>query len=158
MKKLFATLLLSTALGMPALGAANAAQVNLSTNLNNYRGPGAYLAYYVTDANGRYVGSLWLAGSRSRYYSHLTGWYRATGGNPSEINGITGASVGSGRSLKLSFDLADSLFDAGYTLHVDAVAEDMRSSPDDIVVPLTRAGAGKPVKGRSYIADLTYSM
>ncbi|MGO8586780.1 DUF2271 domain-containing protein, partial [Rhizobium ruizarguesonis] len=40
-------------------------------------GDGAYLAYYVTDAQGKYVGRLWMAGGRTRYYEHITGWYRA---------------------------------------------------------------------------------
>ena len=75
-----------------------------------------------------------------------------------EINGITGASVGSGRSLKISLDLADALFDAGYEIHVDAAAEDMRDSPSDVVAPLTSGGAGKPVAGRRYISAFTYDM
>ena len=46
-----------------------------------------------------------------------------------QIDGITGASVGEGRSLKMTVDLADALIDAGYKLNVDAAAEDMRDSP-----------------------------
>ena len=53
-------------------------------------------------------------------------------------------------------DLADALFDAGYTLHIDAAVEDMRDSPNEIAVPLTAAGAGTPVQGRLYIASFTY--
>lgn len=155
MKSFLAMLAVTTALTVPTL--ASAAQVTMTTTLRNYGGNGAYLAYYVTDAQGKYVGSLWMAGGKSRYYQHLSGWYRATGGNTGEINGITGASVGSGRSLKLTFDLADSLFDAGYQLHIDAAAEDMRESPNEIVVPLTSAGSGKAVAGTRYIADFTYT-
>ena len=69
-----------------------------------------------------------------------------------------GASVGEGRSLKVTADLADALFDAGYKLNIDAAAEDMRDSPRDISVPLTKAGAGKPVSGRSYVAGFTYGL
>jgi hypothetical protein len=72
------------------------------------------------------------------------------------IDGITGASVGAGRQLELTMDLADALFDAGYTLHIDAAVEDMRDSPNEVAVPLTAAGAGTPVSGRRYIADFTY--
>ncbi len=82
----------------------------------------------------------------------------ATGGNTAEISGITGASVGSGRELKVTVDLADALFDAGYQLHIDAAAEDMRESPSEITVPLTASGAGKPVRGRRYIANFQYKM
>lgn len=156
MKSLLAALALTTALTIPGL--AMAKPVTLTTTLNNYGGDGAYLALYVTDAKGVYAGSLWIAGDKSKYYEHLSGWYRATGGNTAEINGITGASVGAGRSLKITLDLADALFDAGYKLHIDASVEDMRDSPSEIVVPLTSAGAGQPVSGRRYIRTFTYGM
>jgi hypothetical protein len=155
LKSLLAALAITTALTLP--GIASAGQVTLTTNLRDYGGNGAYLAYYLTDPQGNYAGSLWMAGGRSRYYQHLSGWYRATGGNTAEINGITGASVGSGQSLKISLDLTDALFDAGYKLHIDAAAEDMRESPNEIVVPLTSAGAGKAVSGTRYISDFTYT-
>ncbi len=154
MKSLLATLALTTALTLPGL--AMARTVTLTTTLNSYGGPGAYLAYYVTDASGAYVGSLWMAGGKSKYYQHLRDWYAATGGDLGQINGITGASVGSGRSLEISMDLADTLFDAGYTLHIDSAVEDMRESPNEIAVPLTTAGAGQAVPGRRYIASFTY--
>lgn len=156
MKTLLAALALTTALTVP--GMALARPVTLTTTLNPYGGNGAYLAFYVTDAQGAYQGSLWMAGGKSKYYAHLSDWYRATAGNPAEINGITGASVGAGRELSITLDLADALFDAGYVLHVDAAVEDMRDSPSEIAVPLTTTGAGQAVAGRRYIASLSYDM
>lgn len=156
MKTLLSALALTTALTVPALAIAK--PVTLTANMNQYGGDGAYLALYVTDANGTYMGSLWMAGGKSKYYEHLSDWYRATGGNTAEINGITGASVGAGRELKITLDLADALFDAGYELHIDASVEDMRDSPSEVVVPLTTTGAGQPVAGRRYIRDFTYDM
>ncbi len=154
MKSLIAALALSTALVTPVL--AMARPVTLTANMADYGGRGAYLAIYVTDASGAYAGSLWMAGGKSKYYRHLIDWAQFTGGDPAQVDGITGASVGSGQKLELSMDLADALFDAGYTLHIDAAAEDMRESPNEIAVPLTAAGAGTPVSGRRYIADFTY--
>lgn len=105
MKPLFAALALSTALTVPELAAAR--PVTLTTTLNAYGGNGAYLAIYVTDGAGAYKGTLWFAGGKSKYYSHLSGWERASGGRLAEISGITGASVGAGRTLKVTLDLAD---------------------------------------------------
>ena len=160
MKKLLAALAvttaLTTALTFPA--EATARPVTLTTTLKAYGGNGAYLAFYVTDANKAYVGSLWMAGGKSRYYQHLSGWYRATGGDTAQINGITGASVGAGRKLKITLELADALFDAGYTLHIDAAVEDMRDSPNEVTIPLNRENAGKTVRGRRYIGNFSYSM
>src|SRR5690606_27377932 len=116
MKSVLATLALTTALTFPGL--AMARPVTLTTTLNSYGGDGAYLALYVTDAQGAYVGSLWMAGDNSKYSEHLTDWYRATGGDPAQIIGITGASFGAGWTLDITLDLADALFDAGYSLHI----------------------------------------
>jgi len=154
-KSLLTMLAVTTALTVPGLALAR--EVTFTTTMRNYGGNGAYLAYYVTDAKGKYVGSLWMAGGKARYFDHLIGWYRATGGNTGEINGITGASVGSGRSLKITLDLADALFDAGYELHIDSAVEDMRNSPNEIVVPLTSARSGEAAAGSRYIADFTYT-
>lgn len=156
MKPLLAALALTTALTLPGLALAR--PVTLSTTLTQYGGDGAYLALYVTDPAGKYVGTLWMAGGKSKYYEHLSDWYRATGGDLAQIDGITGASVGAGRTLEITLDLADALFDAGYTLHIDAAVEDMRDSPNEIAVPLTSAGAGTPVPGRRYIARFSYDM
>lgn len=156
MKTIFAALALTTALTLP--GIAMARPVTLTTTLKDYGGNGAYLAIYVTDPKGAYAGSLWMAGTKSKYYEHLSDWYRATGGNTAEINGITGASVGAGRRLEITLDLADALFDAGYTVHIDAAAEDMRDSPNEIAVPLTAQGAGQSVPGRRYIANFSYGL
>jgi hypothetical protein len=155
MKSILSALAITTALIMPAI--AQAKTVTLNVNMARYGGNGAYLAFYLTDANGAYAGSLWMAGGRAKYYRHLSDWVRLTGGNPTEVAGITGASIGSGQGGYLSLTIADALFDAGYTLHIDAAAEDMRESPNEIAVPLTSAGAGKPVQGSRYIADFTYS-
>lgn len=154
MKRSLSCLALSAALALP--GVALARPVTVSTTLKNYGGSGAYLALYLTDAKGKHVRTLWVAGDKTKYYKHLADWYQATGGRPAKVDGITGASVGAGRTLKITVELEDALFDAGYKLNVDAAVEDMRDSPREISVPLTKAGAGQSVAGRRYIAGFTY--
>lgn len=156
MKRMLTALAMTTALTVPGL--AMARQVTLTVNMANYGGNNAFLVVYLIDAQGKYAQTLWMAGGRAKYYRHLTDWYRTTGGNPGDISGITGASVGSGRQLKVTVDLADALLDAGYQLHVDSAVEDMRESPSEITMPLTAAGAGKPARGQRYIANFQYKM
>lgn len=156
MKPILTALALTTAITAPGL--ASARPVTLTTTMAKYGGDGAYLALYVTDKNGAYMGSLWMAGGKSKYYSHLQNWNRATRGNTAEVNGITGASVGAGRTLDITLDLADTLFDAGYQLHIDAAVEDMRESPNDVVIELSSKNAGKAVRGRRYISSFKFGM
>lgn len=151
MKHTTALTLSLTAL-VPAL--AEARRVTLTAQMDGCGGEGAYLASYVTDAAGAYQGTLWLAGTKAKWWSHLTDWYAATGG--AVPDGVTGASVGSGRALNVTVDLADALFDAGYQIRVDSAVEDMADAPGEVDLPLTAAGAGKPAAGSGYVKSLTY--
>ena len=155
-KPLLTALAAACALSVPAL--AQARQVTLTTQLKNYGGDGAYLAVYLTDAKGAYAGTLWVAGGKAKYYKHLADWNRLSAADSKRLQGVTGASVGAGRTLKVTADLADALIDAGYEFRIDAAAEDMRDSPSEIRVPLTKAGAGKAHAGKQYIQSLTYQI
>ena len=99
-----------------------------------------------------------MAGGKAKYYKHLADWNRLSAGDPKRLAGVTGASVGAGRTLKVTADLADALIDAGYEIHVDAAVEDMRDSPSELKVPLTSANAGKPQAGKQYIQSLTFQL
>src|SRR3546814_9315600 len=94
----FLALCLASALALPVL--AQAKPITLTTQLKNYGGDGAYLAFYVTDAKGQYQKTLWVSGKKSKYYKNLRDWARGSGLRSSEFDGVSGASGGSGRSLK----------------------------------------------------------
>ena len=144
------------ALALPAM--AHSRPVTLTTQLKNYGGDGAYLAVYLTDAKGAYVRTLWVAGGKAKYYKHLADWNRLSTSDGKRLQGVTGASVGAGRTLKVTAELADALIDAGYEIRIDAAAEDMRDSPSEIRVPLSSAQAGKPQVGKQYIQSFTYQL
>jgi hypothetical protein len=150
MKTLMAALVMTTAMTMPAL----AKPVTFSTTLSEYGGRGAYFSLYLTDAKGDFAGTVWLAGGKTKYHRHLTDWARLSGGVIDAAT-TTGASVGAGRNAQITIDVADALFDAGYTLHMDAAVEDMRDSPSEIELPLTSTASS--VRGRRYIDDFGYT-
>ncbi len=139
-------------------GLAQAREVTLTTQLKRYSGNDAYLAIYVTDASGQYQKTLWVAGKKTKYYKHLADWARGSKLNPSEYDGVSGASVGSGDTLKVSVELADTLIDAGYQIRIDSAVEDKRDARADVSVPLTREGAGKPAAGNTYVDSFTYDL
>lgn len=156
MKRFAGVLCLATAISLPGL--AQAREVTFTTELKNYAGDGAYVALYITDSNGRYQETIWVAGEKTKYYKHLRDWARGSRLRPSEYDGLTGASVGSGRTLKVTREVADTLIDAGYEVRVDTAVEDMRDNPTDVAIPLTTEGAGKPAAGRGYVQSLRYDM
>lgn len=152
MNKLTAALLAGV-LAMPGL--VQARPVTLTTQMQSYSGNGAYVAIYVTDAAGQYKKTLWVAGTKTKYYKHLRDWVRGSGG---KFDGVSGASVGSGRTLKVTVELADALIDAGYEIRIDTAVEDQRENPAEVRAPLTAKDKGKPVAGRGYVKSFTYDM
>ncbi len=156
MNKLVLSLCLAGAIALPGL--VQARPVTLTTQLKDYGGNGAYLAIYVTDAKGAYKKTLWVSGTKAKYYKNLRDWARGSGLRPGEYDGVSGASVGSGRARKVTVDIADALLDAGYEIRVDSAVEDGRDNPADVRTPLTKAGAGKPAAGRGYVKSFSYSM
>ena len=155
-RPLLTILATACALGLPAV--SHSRPVTLTAQLKNYGGNGAYLAAYLTDAKGTYVRTLWVAGGKAKYHKHLADWNRLSARDAKRVDGVTGASVGAGRSLKVTADLADALIDAGYEIRIDAAAEDMRDSPSEIRVPLSTQNAGKPQAGKQYVQSLTYQL
>lgn len=155
MKHAWPLAVITGALAVPSI--ASARQVTLETQLTDYGGDGAYLAIYLSDRTGRYQKTLWVAAPKAKYWRHLPDWYRATGGK-AKVDGISGASVGAGKTLRVTVDLADTLLDAGYEIHVDTAVEKMKENPSDVVVPLTSAGAAKPVPGRGYVKSFRYTL
>jgi len=156
MKKILFALGLATVMALPAY--AQTRQVTFTTQLKDYGGDGAYLALYLTDADGKYQGTLWVSGKKSKYYKHLRDWARGSGLNQAEYDGLTGASVTSGRALKVTLELEDALIDSGHQVRVDTAVEDMRDNRADVVVPLTTEGSGKPVTGRGYVQSFVYDL
>lgn len=156
MKKFLASLLLCTALIAPA--AAMAKEATITTTLRSYSGPEAYLSIYVTKPDGTYDSTLWVAGSKTRYLGDLRGWVSAlqSSGATLSLDGISGASVGSGKTLTINVNLADTMIDAGYQIHVETAVEHGGNYPDDAVMPLT--SGTQQTDGAGYIRTLSVSM
>lgn len=153
MKKYVLALGLAAAITFPAL--AEAKTVTLNTTLKSYGGNGAYLAIYLADAQGKFHSTLRVAGRKAKYHSHLRDWSR---GEKRNVDGITGASVGSGQSLKVSLDVADALIDAGYQIRIDSAVEDGNDFAAEVVVPLAAANTGKPVAGKGHVKSFSFDM
>lgn len=155
MKFLLPAVAATAAVVAPTIAAAR--PVTIETTLKPYGGSGAYAAIWVADATGKYKGTLWMAGDRAKYWRHLADWQRASGGRATEVDGITGASIGSGKTLKITVDLADALIDAGYVVHVDTSVENGRDVSADALAPLASDQAGRAVAGKGYVKTLKVS-
>lgn len=142
----------AVAIALPV--AAEARPVTVTTTLKRYNGDGAYLAIYITDGQGRVHSTVHIAGPKAKYHRHLSGWNQASGAARRPLDGVTGASVGSGQTLKVSVDIADALIDAGFQVRVDSSVEKQRDVPADAVAPLTKSASGKSQSGSGYVQSL----
>ncbi len=156
MKKIASTTALCLTLALLATP-AQARPVTITTTMKPYGGDGAYLALYLTNAQGTYSRTLWVSGRKTKYWSHLSGWYRATRGAPAGVDAITGASIGSGRTLTVTVDIADALINAGYQIRVDSAVEDIADRPAEVVAPLAASGRRQAVAGRGFVQSLQYN-
>lgn len=155
MKKLAAMLMLATALVAPAV--AMARDVTIETSLVQYSGHPAYLAVYLANPDGSYNSTLWVSGQKSKYFGDLRGWARAASSAGSlNLDGITGASVGGGQTLTVHANLADTLLDAGYQIHVDTAVENGGQYADDAVIPLTSTPA--TATGTGYVNTIALGL
>lgn len=156
MTKRLISLAAAAALLLPV--AALAQTVTLTTTLDKYRGPEAYLAFYITDAAGKYQQTLWVAGKKSKYYRHLRDWSRGTGYSSAEYDGLTGASLRAGATLQLDVEIADQYIDSGYQIRVETSVEHGYTGSPDVAVDLDRAQAGQAVTGRTYVNSFQFDL
>lgn len=155
MKILPSVLLLATACVVPA--AALAKDATITVKMRSYSGPPSYMAIYVTDAKGKYQSTLYVAGGEMRYLRYLRSWYRAVSAVGS-IDGVTGASVGSGQTLTIDVSIADALMDSGYEIRVDDAMEVGAEYPHDLVLPLKSKASDLSAKGTGYVQSLSVKM
>lgn len=134
--------------------AAQARVVTITTTVKPYSGDGAYVVLYITDKAGLVHSTLHVGAPKAKYHRHLSNWNRAAGGVRRPLDGITGASVGSGQTLKVSVDIADALIDAGYEIRVDTAVEKQRDVPSDVVAPLAKSASGQTLPGKGYVQSL----
>lgn len=140
-----------------ALGLANGAYaktVGMQMTMKGYNGDGAYVAVYLTDANGRLVQTLSVDGRKKKYQKHLRDWKRAN--RSLRFDGRTGASLHRNRSKNIVANIDDKYIDSNYFIHIDTAVEDKRDAPSEVVVPLTSQGANRAVSGRAYIKSFVY--
>lgn len=155
MRKLTLALAIAASMALPSLSQAR--EITFNTVLQNYGGDGAYIALYLVDADGKYQHTLWVSGKKTKYYKHLPDWARGSGLRSSEYDGVSGASVLSGKALNITLEVADELIDTGYEVRVDTAVEDMRDNRADVSAPLTTDNAGKFFSGRGYVQSFSYT-
>jgi len=108
--------------------------------LKNYQGEGAYIAVSVVDSKGEYIETLRVLGDDHEWYPDITAWYafRDKNRHQPRLDGVTGATIGSGERSVVSFKIDSKYIDKGYTLRFETAVEDKSYHTKDVVVQLNR--------------------
>lgn len=129
--------------------------LSLKGNIKSYYGNRAYAVAYIVDPNGRYVTTIYAAGSRAKYFRHLSRWFRMFSRSGKGVDGSTGASLGSRQSFSSRANIPSKMINAGYVLRVETAVEGQNYFPNDISIPLDDAHRGKSVQGNGYVNSMT---
>lgn len=152
MRNSLAVLAITAALIAPIM--VQAKNISATVTMKGFRGPPAYVAVYLTKPNGQFHSTLSVNGHKSKYRKHLRGWIRGASRSNQPLDGLSGASVGSGRTLTVSANVQDSLLKAGYQVHVDTAVEDRGEFRSDAAIKVNATNSNTVTKGKGFVKSL----
>lgn len=118
----------------------------------NYTGEGAYVVISLIDKNDEYVKTLYVQGDDDEWYSEIYEWWKFQGKYRTDIDGITGATVGAGKRSINRLEINNDKFNKGYKIRFETAVEDKEYFKADVEIELTTEGVlqGK-LLGKGYI-------
>ena len=117
----------------------------------NYSGEGAYVVISLINPKGNYEKTLYVQGNDDEWYRDIKEWWGFYGKKRTNIDAITGATVGGGgRSINV-IEIEDAKIDAGYSLRFETAVEDKQYYAKDVEVPLTSENVKTKHDGKGYI-------
>ena len=149
--------LLSVALCISFVTAAQTTKYKCMVQMTNYVGEGAYIVVSLIDPKGAYEKTLRVMGSDKEWYPDVKEWHKAYKKKPTNISAITGASVAGGDRSVVTLEIETAKINAGYTLRFESAVEDKQYHAKDLEVPLTTEGLAGKTDGTNYIRYVRFS-
>ena len=119
--------------------------------MTNYTGEGAYIAVSLLDQKGDYIETLYVHGDDDEWYFDITEWWNFYGKKRSDIDAITGATIGGGKRTITVFEIDDDKIDKGYKIRFESAVEDQEYYKDDVEFELTSETVKSKVNGKGFI-------
>ena len=119
--------------------------------LTNYNGHGAYVVVSLLDKDGKYVETLYVQGDDEEWYHDIPEWWAFYEKDQSDIDAITGATVGGGQRTIQVIQLPADKINAGYQLRFETAVEDQKYFADDLQFELTTENLKTKKEGKGYI-------
>lgn len=119
--------------------------------LTNYSGEGAYIVISLINPAGAYEKTLYVLGDDDEWYFDITEWWKFQGKVRTDIDAITGATIGGGERSISVINIANEKIDAGYKLRFETAVEDQEYYTDDVEFELTSESVKGKFNGKGFI-------
>ncbi|XMO85816.1 DUF2271 domain-containing protein [Algibacter sp. AS12] len=117
----------------------------------NYSGEGAYVVISLINPEGGYEQTLYVQGDDDEWYHDIAEWWRFYGKTKTDIDAITGATIGGGERAINVIEIDQDKIDAGYSLRFETAVEDKEYYIKDVEFPLTTENIKLKHEGKGYI-------
>jgi len=117
----------------------------------NYSGEGAYVVISLINPEGDYEKTLYVQGDDDEWYHDISEWWRFYGKTRSDIDAITGATIGGGERSIQVIEVESDKIDAGYSIRFETAVEDKAYYTKDVEFLLTSENVKQKHEGTGYI-------
>lgn len=115
--------------------------------MSAYAGEGAYVVLSLVDSKGVYEKTLYVMGPDKQWYNTLKEWDKFRTNKPTELSGITGASVTGGDRGICIIEIDNAKINQGYKIRFETAVEDNKYYRKDVEVPATTEGLSGRTEG-----------
>lgn len=130
---------------------AASTKYKVMVQMSNYVGEGAYVVISLIDPKGAYEKTLYMLGPDKQWYNTLKEWHKSYSKKPSDISGITGASVTGGDRGICVVEVETAKINKGYKIRFETAVEDKEYHQADAEIPLTTEAMTGKIDGKGYI-------
>ena len=117
----------------------------------NYSGEGAYVVISLINPEGKYEKTLYIQGDDDEWYHDISEWWRFYGKTRTDIDAITGATIGGGERAINVIEIESDKIDAGYSIRFESAVEDKEYHTKDVEFLLTSENVKLKHEGSGYI-------
>ncbi|WP_246124807.1 DUF2271 domain-containing protein [Algibacter pacificus] len=117
----------------------------------NYSGEGAYVVISLINPEGEYEKTLYIQGDDDEWYHDISEWWRFYGKTRTDIDAITGATIGGGERAINVIEIDNDKIDAGYSIRFETAVEDKEYYTKDVEFLLTSENVKLKHEGTGYI-------
>lgn len=129
----------------------NTSQYKCMIQMTNYTGEGAYVIVSLLNPDGSYNKTLYVNGNDNEWYFDITEWWQFYGKKRTNLDAITGATIGGGKRSVCMIEIDETKINQGYKIRFETAVEDQEYFANDVEIELTNDIQNKKITGKGFI-------